>query len=450
MAIVFFYAVLGGMKGITYTQAAQYCVLIFAYLVPAIFISILLTDKYIPQIGFGSLLAGDIGSRIAGGEAITLMDKLNELNTELGFAEYTSGKKSMLDVLCITGALMAGTAGLPHVIVRFYTVPKVRDARISAGWALFFIALLYTTAPAVAAFARANLLNTVSDASYAGIEGEKSIPQWFKTWEDTGLLAWVDKNGDGKVQYVAGDALAGKPDFTAAADGTPARGAYGERLVSNSNPETENELYVDRDIIVLANPEIAALPNWVIALVAAGGLAAALSTAAGLLLVVSTSVSHDLLKRVFLPSITEKQELLAARVAAAVAVMIAGYFGINPPGFVAQVVAFAFGLACSSFFPAIILGIFVKRANREGVVSGMLAGIIFTASYIIYFKFMGGTPDQLWFGISPEGIGALGMLINFAVAFVVSRFTPPPPIEIQELVEHIRVPSGSSGPSAAH
>jgi len=450
MAIVFFYAVLGGMKGITYTQAAQYCVLIFAYLVPAIFISILLTDKYIPQIGFGSLLAGDIGSRIAGGEAITLMDKLNELNTELGFAEYTSGKKSMLDVLCITGALMAGTAGLPHVIVRFYTVPKVRDARISAGWALFFIALLYTTAPAVAAFARANLLNTVSEASYTEVEGEKSIPQWFKTWEDTGLLAWVDKNNDGKVQYVAGAALAGKPSFAAADDGTPARGVSGERLVSNSNPETKNELYVDRDIIVLANPEIAALPNWVIALVAAGGLAAALSTAAGLLLVVSTSVSHDLLKRVFVPSITEKQELLAARVAAAVAVMIAGYFGINPPGFVAQVVAFAFGLAASSFFPAIILGIFVKRANREGVVSGMLAGIIFTASYIIYFKFLGGTPDQLWFGISPEGIGALGMLINFAVAFVVSRFTPPPPIEIQELVEHIRVPSGSSGPSAAH
>ena len=450
MAIVFFYAVLGGMKGITYTQAAQYCVLIFAYLVPAIFISILLTDKYIPQIGFGSLLAGDIGSRIAGGEAITLMDKLNELNTELGFAEYTSGKKSMLDVLCITGALMAGTAGLPHVIVRFYTVPKVRDARISAGWALFFIALLYTTAPAVAAFARANLLNTVSEASYTEVEGEKSIPQWFKTWEDTGLLAWVDKNNDGKVQYVAGAALAGKPSFAAADDGTPARGVSGERLVSNSNPETKNELYVDRDIIVLANPEIAALPNWVIALVAAGGLAAALSTAAGLLLVVSTSVSHDLLKRVFVPSITEKQELLAARVAAAVAVMIAGYFGINPPGFVAQVVAFAFGLAASSFFPAIILGIFVKRANREGVVSGMLAGIIFTASYIIYFKFLGGTPDQLWFGISPEGIGALGMLINFAVAFVVSRFTPPPPIEIQELVEHIRVPSGSSGPSAMH
>jgi cation/acetate symporter len=444
MAIVFFYAVLGGMKGITYTQAAQYCVLIFAYLVPAVFISILLTDHLIPQIGFGGALAGEIGSKISGGESIKLMDKLNQLNTELGFAEYTSGKKSMLDVLCITGALMAGTAGLPHVIVRFYTVPKVRDARRSVGWALFFIALLYTTAPAVAAFARTNLIEAVSGASYAQAEGEKSIPQWFKTWEDTGLLAWVDKNADGKVQYVAGEALAGKPAFT------DQRGAHGERLVSNPNPDTANELYVDRDIIVLANPEIAQLPAWVIALVAAGGLAAALSTAAGLLLVVSTSISHDLLKRVFVPSITEKQELLAARVAAGFAVLVAGYFGINPPGFVAQVVAFAFGLACSSFFPAIILGIFVKRANREGVVSGMLAGIVFTAAYIIYFKFMGGTPDQFWFGISPEGIGALGMLLNFVVAFVVSRFTPPPPQEVQEMVEHIRVPVGAKAPTGMH
>jgi len=450
MAIVFFYAVLGGMKGITYTQAAQYCVLIFAFMVPAIFISILLTDNLIPQLGFGAHLGGEIGSRIAGGETVTLLDKLNGLNTELGFTEYTSGTKSKLDVLCITGALMAGTAGLPHVIVRFYTVPKVRDARISAGWALLFIAILYTTAPAVAAFARTNLIDTVSEASYAQVEGEKSIPQWFKTWEDTGLLAWVDKNADGKVQYVAGAALAGKPSFAKADDGSWARGDHGQRLVTNSNPDTANELYVDRDIIVLANPEIAALPAWVIALVAAGALAAALSTAAGLLLVVSTSVSHDLLKRVFMPSISEKNELIAARVAAAAAVMVAGYFGINPPGFVAQVVAFAFGLAASSFFPAIILGVFVKRANREGVISGMLVGIIFTASYIIYFKFMGGTPDQLWFGISPEGIGALGMLINFVVAFVVSRFTPPPPQEVQELVEHIRVPVGSSGPSAVH
>ncbi len=451
MAIVFFYAVLGGMKGITYTQAAQYCVLIFAYLVPAFFISILLTNHLIPQIGFGAALGGEVGSQIANGENVKLLDKLNQLNTELGFAEYTSGKKSMLDVLCITGALMAGTAGLPHVIVRFYTVPKVRDARTSVGWALFFIALLYTTAPAVAAFARTNLIQTVEGASYAQVEGQKSIPQWFKTWENTGLLAWTDKNGDGKVQYVAGDAVAGgKPDFATAPDGSPARGEYGQRVVKNPNPDSANELYVDRDIIVLANPEIAKLPAWVIALVAAGGLAAALSTAAGLLLVVSTSISHDLLKRVFAPQITEKQELFAARVAAGFAVVIAGYFGINPPGFVAQVVAFAFGLACSSFFPAIILGVFAKKANREGVVTGMLVGIVFTAAYIIYFKFMGGTPDQYWFGISPEGIGAVGMLINFIVVFVVGRFTPPPPEEVQELVEHIRVPAGSTAPTGHH
>ncbi|MFZ1865105.1 MAG: sodium:solute symporter family protein [Polyangiales bacterium] len=451
MAIVFFYAVLGGMKGITYTQAAQYCVLIFAYLVPAIFISILLTNHLIPQIGFGANLAGEVGTKVANGETVTLMHKLNELNTELGFAEYTQGKKSMLDVLCITGALMAGTAGLPHVIVRFYTVPKVRDARSSVGWALFFIALLYTTAPAVAAFARTNLIETVSNASYAQVEGQKSIPQWFKTWENTGLLAWTDKNDDGKVQYLAGDAMSGgKPEFATAADGSPERGAHGERVVKNPNPDNKNELYVDRDIIVLANPEIARLPNWVIALVAAGGLAAALSTAAGLLLVVSTSVSHDLLKRVFMPSITEKQELLAARVAAGFAVLIAGYFGINPPGFVAQVVAFAFGLACSSFFPAIILGVFAKKANREGVVAGMVAGIVFTAAYIIYFKFMGGTPDQFWFGISPEGIGAVGMLLNFVVVYIVGRFTPPPPQDVQELVEHIRVPVGSRAPTGHH
>jgi cation/acetate symporter len=450
MAIVFFYAVLGGMKGITYTQAAQYCVLIIAYLVPALFISILLTNHLIPQIGFGASLGGEVGSRVAGGESVTLLHKLNELSTELGFAEYTKGKKSMLDVLCITGALMAGTAGLPHVIVRFYTVPKVRDARISVGWSLFFIALLYTTAPAVAAFARTNLIETVSNASYAQVEGQKSIPQWFKTWENTGLIAWADKNGDGKIQYVAGEALKGAPDFATADDGSPARGELGQRVVKNVNPDTQNELYVDRDIIVLANPEIANLPPWVIALVAAGGLAAALSTAAGLLLVVSTSVSHDLLKRVFVPSITEKQELLAARVAAGVAVIIAGYFGINPPGFVAEVVAFAFGLACSSFFPAIILGVFVKKANREGVIVGMIVGIVFTAAYIIYFKFMGGTSDEYWLGISPEGIGAVGMVLNFAVGFIVSRFTPPPPDDVQELVEHIRVPAGSTTPTAGH
>lgn len=450
MTIVFFYAVLGGMKGITYTQAAQYCVLIFAFMVPAIFISILLTDNPIPQLGFGGSLGGEIGTRISGGEHITLLDKLNGLNTELGFAEYTAGKRPTIDIFCITAALMVGTAGLPHVIVRFYTVPKVRDARISAGWALLFIAVLYTTAPAVAAFARTNLIDAVSDAHYASVEGEKSIPTWFKTWEETGLLAWYDKNKDGKVQYLVGEAFDGKPQFLKNRDGVPARGEYGQRMVGNPVVGVPNELYVDRDIMVLANPEIADLPAWVVALVAAGALAAALSTAAGLLLVVSTAISHDLLKRVFVPSITERQELLAARIAAAVAVMIAGYFGINPPGFVAQVVAFAFGLAASTFFPAIILGVFVKRANREGVVTGMLVGLIFTASYIVYFKFLGGTPDEYLFGISPEGIGTIGMLLNFILAFVVSFFTPPPPQEIQELVENIRVPIGSTKPTAAH
>ena len=450
MAIVFFYAVLGGMKGITYTQAAQYCVLIFAYLVPAIFISILLTDHLIPQFGFGGSLGGEIGTKVAGGETVTLLDKLDGLNKELGFDAYTSGKRPMIDVFCITAALMVGTAGLPHVIIRFYTVPRVRDARLSAGFALLFIAILYTTAPAVAAFARTNLIESVSGAHYAETPGEKSVPQWFKTWEDTGLLAWVDKNHDGKIQYLPGKAVAGKPAFLETSDGAPERGEYGQRLVGNPVEGIPNELYVDRDIMVLANPEIAALPNWVVALVAAGGLAAALSTAAGLLLVVSAAISHDLLKRVIVPNITERQELIAARVSAAIAIMIAGYFGINPPGFVAQVVAFAFGLAASSFFPAIILGVFVKKANREGVIAGMLAGITFTAIYIIYFKFMGGTPDQYWFGISPEGIGFIGMILNFGVGFLVSLVTAPPPQEVQELVESIRIPKGSGKPTAAH
>ncbi|MEM9731786.1 MAG: VC_2705 family sodium/solute symporter, partial [Myxococcota bacterium] len=355
-----------------------------------------------------------------------------------------------IDIMCITAALMVGTAGLPHVIVRFYTVPKVRDARISAGWALLFIAILYTTAPAVAAFARTNLIDSVSGAHYAQADGEKSVPQWFKTWEDTGLLAWVDKNHDGKIQYLPGKAVDGKPQFLNAGDGTPARGEHGERLIGNPTEGIPNELYVDRDIMVLANPEIADLPAWVIALVAAGALAAALSTAAGLLLVVSAAISHDLLKRVIVPSISEKQELLAARISAALAIGVAGYFGINPPGFVAQVVAFAFGLAASTFFPAIILGVFVKRANREGVILGMLSGLIFTASYIVYFKFMGGTPDQYWFGISPEGIGSIGMLVNFVVAFLVSFTTAPPPDEVQEMVENIRIPAGSGQPTAGH
>ena len=452
MALVFFYAVLGGMKGITYTQVAQYCILIFAYMVPAIFISILLTGVPVPQLGFGALLGGEIGSQIAGGESVYLLDKLDGLHADLGFAAYTDGSKSMLDVFCITAALMVGTAGLPHVIVRFYTVPRVRDARTSAGWALLFIAILYTTAPTVAAFARTNLIETVSDAPYAAQEtDERAVPDWFRNWENTDLLAWVDKNEDGLVQYRAGAVFEGKkPAFAVAEDGSPARGANGERLVTNTPTDGPNELYIDRDIMVLANPEIAQLPNWVVALVAAGALAAALSTAAGLLLVVSSSIAHDLLKRTFMPTISERGELIAARVAAAAAVMVAGYFGVNPPGFVAEVVAFAFGLAASSFFPAIVLGIFWKRANRAGVVSGMLIGLAFTAAYIVYFKFLGGTTAGWWFGISPEGIGAIGMALNFVIAVVVSLVTPPPPQEVQDMVERIRLPSGAEGPGAVH
>ncbi len=427
MGIVFFYAVLGGMKGITYTQVAQYCILIFAFLVPAIFISIMMTDNPIPQLGFGSTLVGS--------EGVYLLDKLDGLNQELGFHAYTSGVKSRLDVFCITAALMVGTAGLPHVIIRFFTVRKVKDARISAGWALLFIAVLYTTAPAIAAFARTNFIETINNKEYA------TSPSWFKNWEKTGLIAWLDKNEDGKIQYRHGKPFEGKPQF--AQEG---QGPHGQRLLTNEPTGSDNELFVDRDIIVLANPEIAKLPNWVVGLVAAGGLAAALSTAAGLLLVISTSISHDLLKKVFVPYISEKRELFFARIAAGVAVILAGHFGIHPPGFVAQVVAFAFGLAASSFFPTIFLGIFSKRMNKEGAISGMLAGIIFTAAYIVYFKFVNpaaNVPDKWLFGISPEGIGAIGMLINFAVALTVSRFTPAPPIEIQNLVEDIRIPRGS-------
>ena len=399
MGIVFFYAVLGGMRGITYTQVAQYCVLIFAYLVPAIFISLLMTGNVIPQIGFGSTLADGSGTY--------LLEKLDGLSRDLGFAAYTSGQKGMIDVFAITAALMVGTAGLPHVIVRFYTVPRMRDARTSAGWALVFIALLYTSAPAVAAFARTNLLTTVTDQPYS------EVPDWFKNWEQTGLIKFEDKNGDGSIQYVG------------------------------PSSDRENELTIDPDIMVLANPEIARLPGWVIGLVAAGGLAAALSTAAGLLLVISTAVARDLLKKGFMPEISEKRELLTARITAGVAVIIAGYFGIDPPGFVAQVVAFAFGLAAASFFPAIILGIFTRRMNKYGAVSGMIAGIVFTACYIVFFKFI--RPDlnvaEYWlFGISPEGIGAVGMVLNFVVAMVVSKFTPPPPASIDALVDRIRAP----------
>lgn len=397
MVIVFFYAVLGGMKGITYTQVAQYCVLIFAFMVPAIFISIMMTGNPIPQLGFGGTLS----------DGTFLLDKLDGLHEELGFAAYTTAKKSMIDIFFITAALMVGTAGLPHVIVRFFTVPKVRDARISAGYALLFISILYTTAPAVAAFARTNLINTVSEKEYS------TLPGWFSKWEETGLITYADKNEDGKVQYVA--------------------------------DQEKNELIIDRDIMVLANPEIAQLPNWIVALVAAGGLAAALSTAAGLLLVISTSVAHDLIKKQINPNISERGELIAARVSAGVAVIIAGLFGIYPPGFVAQVVAFAFGLAASSFFPAIVMGIFSKRINKEGAISGMIVGLLFTSSYIVFFKFLYpelNSKEFWWFGISPEGIGTLGMIINFLITGVVSHLTKEPSAEIQRLVERIRFPAG--------
>lgn len=399
MIIVLFYAVLGGMKGITYTQVAQYCVLIFAFMVPAIFISIQMTGNPIPQLGMGANVIG---------ENISLLDKLDGLSTELGFNAYTNGSKSMTDIFFITAALMVGTAGLPHVIVRFFTVPRVKDARKSAGYALLFIAILYTAAPAVAVFARTNLIETVSNKNY------EDMPAWFHKWETTGLIVFDDKNQDGKIQYVA-DAAA-------------------------------NELTIDKDIMVLANPEIAGLPNWVIALVAAGGLAAALSTAAGLLLVISTSISHDLIKMQLKPDISDKGELVAARLAAVVAVCVAGYFGINPPDFVAATVALAFGLAAASFFPAIIMGIFYKKMNKEGAVAGMVVGILAMLFYMLKFKFDwfgGGTKADWWFGISPEGFGTVAMLLNFAVSIAISFFTPAPPEEVQELVENIRIPSGA-------
>ncbi len=415
MAIVLFYAVLGGMKGITYTQVAQYCVLIFAFMVPAIFISINMTGNPIPQLGFGA----------AGHDGVYLLDKLDGLSRELGFTEYTVGSKSMMDVFAITFALMVGTAGLPHVIVRFFTVPKVKDARVSAGWALFFIAILYTTVPAVAVFARTNLIETVSNKNYA------ELPQWVANWEKTGLLKYDDKNGDGIVQYVA--------------------------------DKSKNELKIDRDIMVLANPEIANLPNWVVALVGAGGLAAALSTAAGLLLVIASSISHDFIKKIINPSISEKGELWAARISAAVAVVIAGYFGIHPPGFVAAVVALAFGLAAASFFPAIILGIFDKRMNKEGAITGMIIGLSLMVWYMLKFKFgifdggkaaVAGLKADWWFnfgagGISPEGFGTIAMAVNFVISLVVSRLTAAPPQHVQDIVENIRIPSGA-GEASAH
>ena len=425
MAIVFIYAVLGGMKGITYTQVAQYCVLIFAYMVPAIFISILITGNPIPQLGFGSKLLT---------EDIYLLDKLNLVLNDIGFKSYTDFNKSKIDIFCITAALMVGTAGLPHVIVRFFTVPRVKDARTSAGWALLFIAILYLTAPAVSSFARLNFVNTVDNTAYT------DTPNWFKNWEDIGLISWTDKNKDGIIQYRSGNALEkNKPQFTSE------RGPYNQRLVLNNPTSNPNEIYIDRDIMVLANPEIAKLPNWVIALVAAGALAAALSTAAGLLLVISSAVSHDLMKKTLKPSITEKQELLLARISAATAIIIAGIFGIYPPAFVAQVVAFAFGLAAASIFPAIVMGIFSKRMNQYGAIFGMLSGLTFTAIYIVFFKFISPelNTSEYWFlGISPEGIGVIGMIINFLVAIFISSITKPPPVEVYEIVDNIRMPEG--------
>jgi len=427
MGIVFIYAVLGGMKGITYTQVAQYCVLIFAYMVPAFFLSFMITGTPIPQIG--------LGSQEADGSGLYVLEKLNLVLLDLGFGEYTDGSKSMIDIFCITLALMVGTAGLPHVIVRFFTVPKASDARKSAGWALIFIALLYTTAPAVGAFARINFVDTVNEQSYS------QAPEWFKNWESNDLIAFQDKNGDGVMQYRAGNAFEGAPEFT---DET---GPSGERLVSNAPSEdSANEVYVDRDIMVLANPEIGNLPGWVIALVAAGGLAAALSTAAGLLLVISSSVSHDLLKQTFAPRITEKGELLAARIAATAAIVVAGYLGVYPPGWVAQVVAFAFGLAAASLFPAIFMGIFFKSMNREGAIAGMVSGLVFTFGYIAYFKLMNPAANvaENWlFGISPEGIGVVGMVINFGVAIAVASVTKGTPMEVRRLVDSIRVPRGA-------
>jgi cation/acetate symporter len=433
VGIVFLYAVLGGMKGITWTQVAQYCVLILAYIIPAVAISSHITGWVIPQIGFGATVTQGPNA------GMYLLDILDKLNTDLGFAAYTSafgpGNKSMIDVFCITFALMVGTAGLPHVIIRFYTVPSVKAARLSAGFALFFIACLYTTAPSVASFARYNMIDTLNNKPYA------TAPSWFKNWELTGLVAWLDKNNDGSIQYSKGDPFEGKPSFASEP------GPQGQRMVTNAPTPTGNELYVDRDIMVLANPEIANLPAWVVALVAAGGLAAALSTASGLLLVISSSISHDLYYRLINPEATEKQRLFLGRVMIGVAVVIAGYFGIHPPGFVAQVVAFAFGLAASSFFPIILLGIFYKRATKEGAIVGMVCGILFTAIYIIQIKFLGVQP--WFFGISAEGIGTIGMLLNFALTLVISQFTPAPPEEVQEMVESIRYPRGA-GAAAAH
>ena len=424
MGIVFIYAVLGGMKGITYTQVAQYCVMIFAYLVPAIFLSIILTDNPFPQLGFGDKLIGS---------DIYLIDKLDKTLVDLGFAPYTEYSKSMIDVFCITAALMFGTCGLPHVIVRFFTVPDMQAARRSAGYALVFIAILYTTAPAVASFARLNFVDSVQNTFY------EDAPSWFKNWENIGLISWTDKNQDGKMQYSPGSPFEGnKPNYS------DDRGEFGQRLLTNEPDDSNtNEVYLDRDIIVLANPEIANLPVWVIALVAAGGLAAALSTTAGLLLVISSAISHDLLKQTFTPRISEKQELTFARIAAALTILLAGFLGIYPPAFVAQVVAFAFGLAASTLFPVLFMGIFSKKTTKEAAIGGMITGLVFTFGYIVFFKFISpelNNSDHWLLGISPEGIGAIGMILNFLVMLLVTKSTKSPPESVINLVESIRRP----------
>ncbi len=446
-AIVFVYAGLGGMKGITYTQVAQYCVMAFAYTIPAVFIAIALTNNFIPQLGL-------IGNYTAGGETVPFLEKLNNINQEIGFEKYTDGKLATIDIFCITVALMCGTAGLPHVIVRFFTVKNVRAVRTSACWTLAFIAVIYLTAPTIGAFSRVNLIEKLNNTSY------KDAPQWFKDFEDTGQMAWVDKNGDGKIQYFGpakseaktSSPFQGKkpvyPESTA--PDSQLRGVHGERLLTNKADMTNpNELWFGNDIMVMANPHMAGLPPWVIGLLMAGCIAAALSTAAGLLLVLSTSISHDLMKKIVKPDLSDKEEVSYARIAAFIALGVAAYFGINPPSaFIAKTVAFAFGLAASSFFPTLLMGIFFKRVNKQGAIAGMVTGIAFTAGYIIYFQFLGGTKDQWLFDISPEGIGAIGMLINFAVTLIVSFITPAPPQEVQDMVESIRMPDDPNADDA--
>lgn len=431
--IVFFYAGLGGMKGITYTQVAQYCVMVFAYTIPVFFISLIITGNAIPQLG----LVGDY-VKDGVGQSVPLIEKINQISIDLGFSKYTENTSNTLDLFCITAALMVGTAGLPHVIVRFFTVKNVKAVRKSAYWTLSFIAIIYLTAPALGMFARTNFIGEINGKKY------QEAPEWFKNWENQGMIAWVDKNEDGIMQYRAGEVFTGKPSYdnTLREEGAP-------RLVTNVISPSKNEVYYDKDIIVLANPEMAGLPQWVIALVMAGCVAAALSTAAGLLLVLSTAISHDLMKKIIKPDISDRQEIRYARIASFGALVVAAYFGINPPSsFVAKTVAFAFGLAASSFFPTLIMGIFSKKINKEGAIAGMISGIGFTMSYIIYFQFLTDSKEY-WFGISPEGIGFVGMFINFIIAYIVSSKTSPPPSEVQEMVENIRIPKGA-GKATGH